>query len=105
MTGLAKALRYRALKPCQSSHARTAPTQLPKVRKVTSRDDDRSTECASSVPTGEPQITQMGLSVASATSTRSRANGSDIDSSAPVIGTITTETLGSATIVSRILRP
>jgi hypothetical protein len=78
---------------------------LPNVRNVTTRDDDRSSAWASSVPIGDPQITQIGLSVVSATSTRSWANGIDMVSSEPVMGTTTAATLGSATMVSRILRP
>ena len=38
------------------------------------------------MPTGEPQITQIGLSVVSATSTRSGASRSLIGGKAPVIG-------------------
>ena len=68
-------------------------------------DDDRSTVWASSLPIGEPQITQIGFSVVSAAATRSRANGIDIDSRAPVIGTLTQPLFGSAMIVSRIFAP
>src|SRR4051812_7537836 len=80
--------------------------QLAKVRKVTIFGDESRMSYASSPPvTGEPQITQIGLSVVSATATRSRASGFDIDASAPVIGQMITSTFGSATMASRILRP
>src|SRR5256885_10881935 len=80
--------------------------QFENVRKVTIFDDDsRISYAFSPSVTGEPQITQIGLSVASATSTRSRANGFDIDASAPGIGQMITSTFGSATTPSGILRP
>src|SRR4051794_35418954 len=80
--------------------------QLANVRNVaTFGDDSRISYAFSPSVTGEPQITQIGLSVVSATSTRSRASGFDIDANAPVIGQMITSTLGSATIASRILRP
>src|SRR3954469_23108077 len=80
--------------------------QLANVRNVTTfGDDNRISYAFSPSVTGEPQMTQIGLSVVSATATRSRASGFDIDASAPVIGQMMTWTFGSATSASRILRP
>src|SRR3954451_6428839 len=80
--------------------------QLANVRNVTIfGDDNRMSYAFSPSVTGEPQMTQIGLSVVSATSTRSRARGFDIDASAPVIGQMIRSTFGSATMASRILRP
>ena len=51
--------------------------QLANVRKTTTRREPRRIDrYAASSPTGEPQITQIGLSVVSATSTRSWASRS-----------------------------
>src|SRR3954465_10527298 len=80
--------------------------QLPNVRDVTTFGCANSISYAFSPSvTGEPQMTQIGLSVVSATSTRSRASGFDIDANAPVIGQMITSTFGAATIASRISRP
>src|SRR3954467_15281370 len=80
--------------------------QLENVRNVTTFDDGERISCASSPALrGEPQMTQIGLSVVSATSIRSRASGFDIDASAPVIGQMITSTFGSAPGASRIWRP
>ena len=57
------------------------------------------------MPGGDPQTTKIGFVVARATSTRSRVNGSLNMSTAPVIGTTSTSTAGSASIASRIWRP
>ena len=57
------------------------------------------------MPGGAPHTTKIGFSVVFATSIRSRVNGSLKMTTAPVIGTTTMSTLGSATIASRIWRP
>lgn len=80
--------------------------QLPKVRKVATRDEPSSVvRYASSVPTGEPHTTHTSLSVLSAASTRSCASLSLIGGKGPVIGQISTPTSGSASIASMIFRP
>ena len=54
------------------------------------------------MPGGAPHTTKIGFSVVFATSTRSRVNGFEKVTTAPVIGTMTMSTLGSAMIASRI---
>ncbi len=80
-------------------------TALVNVRKVGTVLSRSVLVYASSVPTGEPHTTKMGLSVVAAASTRSSQSLLPMEGSAPVIGHSRRSTLGSASIVSMILGP
>ncbi len=80
-------------------------TALVKVRKVGTVLSSSVFVYASSVPTGDPQTTKIGLSVVLAASTRSSHSLLPIEGSAPVIGHRSRSTLGSASIVSMIFGP
>ena len=82
-----------------------AMTALVKVRNVGTVLPSSVLVYASSVPTGEPHTTKIGLSVVAAAATRSSHSLLPMEGRAPVIGQSRRSTLGSASMVSMILGP